>query len=109
MTTTQTNFRTQVFKRAYEIMKATGKAFAVCLSKAWAIYRLSKKLLSRDEVRFTYKRTDGSLRHAYGTLRSVGQSIKRTGKATDEVFRYFDLEVRAVRCFKSDNLITVFN
>ena len=30
----KTTFRAKVFKRAYEIMKSTGKAFAVCLSKA---------------------------------------------------------------------------
>lgn len=29
------NFRHKVFCMAYELMKATGKAFAVCLSRAW--------------------------------------------------------------------------
>lgn len=38
------NFRSKVFKQAYEMMKATGKAFAVCLAKAWAIYRLYKRM-----------------------------------------------------------------
>lgn len=37
------NFRTKVFKQAHELMRATGKAFAVCLSKAWALYRLTKR------------------------------------------------------------------
>ena len=38
------NFRTKVFKQAHELMRATGKAFAVCLSKAWALYRLTKRM-----------------------------------------------------------------
>ena len=29
------NFRHKVFCMAYELMKVTGKAFAVCLSRAW--------------------------------------------------------------------------
>jgi WYL_2, Sm-like SH3 beta-barrel fold len=104
----KTNFRSRVFKRAYEIMKSTNKAFAVCLSKSWALYRLSKKLLSKDEVCFTYEKKDGSLRRAYGTLKNVTQFIKGTGSATNKVFRYFDLEVSGFRCFKVENLITVY-
>jgi len=105
----KTTFRTQVFKRAYKIMKATGKAFAVCLSKAWALYRLAKQLRSNEEVCFTYEKKDGSLRRAYGTLKNVSQFVKGTGKATANVFHYWDLETTAFRCFKIENLVTVFN
>ena len=31
------NFRTKVFKQAHELMRATGKAFAVCLPKAGVV------------------------------------------------------------------------
>lgn len=48
-------------------MGNTGKAFAVCLSKAWAIYRLTKKLLNSDEVCCTFEKKDGTLRRAYRT------------------------------------------
>lgn len=101
-------FRTKVFKRAHEMVRSTGKAFAVCLSKAWAIYRLAKKLISRDEVCFTYEKKDGSLRRAYGTLKNVGQFVKGTGKTTAKVFHYWDLEAVAFRCFKIENLVAVF-
>lgn len=37
-------FRSEVFKKAYEIMKTTNKAFAVCLGKAWELYRLTKQM-----------------------------------------------------------------
>lgn len=46
------NFRSKVFKQAHEITKATGKAFAVCLSKAWALYQLTKRM-HREVVTFT--------------------------------------------------------
>ena len=104
----KTTFRTKVFKRAYEIMKATGKAFAVCLSKAWALYRLAKQMSSKDEVSFAYEKKDGSLRRAYGTLKNVSQFVKGTGKTSTGVFHYWDLQAEAFRCFKVENLITVY-
>jgi hypothetical protein len=104
----KTNFRSRVFIRAYEIMKATGKAFAVCLSKAWALYRLTIQMNGRDEVCFSYEKKDGTLRKAYGTLKGVGQFIKGTGKTTNGVFQYWDLEAVAFRCFRVENLVRVY-
>lgn len=105
---TFTNFRTQVFKRAYSIMESTGKTFAVCLSKAWAIYRLSKQMHSSDEVVFTYEKKDGTLRRAYGTLKNIAQFVKGTGTTSEKVFHYWDLEAVGFRCFKVENLVAVF-
>lgn len=101
-------FRSTVFNRAHEIMRTTGKSFGVCLSKAWALYRLSRKLISSDEVIFTYEKKDKSLRRAYGTLKGVGRFIKGTGKVNHKVFRYWDLEAAAFRCFKVENFVTTF-
>mgnify|MGYP003683474093 CR=1 FL=1 len=104
----KTTFRSKVFKRAYEIMKATGKAFAVCLSKAWALYRLAKQMRTKNEVAFAYEKKDGSLRKAFGTLKNVSQFVKGTGKTSTSVFHYWDLEVVAFRCFRVENLVTVY-
>lgn len=49
------NFRHKVFCMAYELMRTTGKAFAVCLSRAWALYRLTKQM-HRGIVTFAYER-----------------------------------------------------
>lgn len=54
----KTNFRSKVFGWAYQIAKATGKQFAVCLSKAWALYRL-KKAMKQGVVSFAYEKADG--------------------------------------------------
>ena len=100
-------FRSQVFLRAYEIMASTGKAFAVCLSKAWQLYRLSKEMNTKDEVCFTYEKKDGTLRRAFGTLKDVAQFIKGNGIQSPKVFNYWDLEAVAFRCFKVENFISV--
>lgn len=100
-------FRSQVFLRAYEIMSNTGKSFAVCLSKAWQLYRLSKEMKTKDEVCFTSEKKDGTLRRAFGTLKDVSQFIKGNGIQTPKVFNYWDLEAVAFRCFKVENFISI--
>lgn len=101
------NFRTSVFKRAYEMMKATGKTFSICLSKAWAIYRLSKRM-KKETVRFTYEKADGTLRKAIGTLKDINNLIKGTGKENYKTFNYYDVEAKGFRSFKVENLISIF-
>ena len=81
------NFRHKVFCMAYELMKATGKAFAVCLSRAWALYRLTKQM-HKGIVSFAYEKSDGS--ENYKTV------------------RYFDIEANGFRSFKVENFITIY-
>lgn len=102
----ETNFRTKVFRWAYEIAHTTGKCFAVCLSKAWAIYRL-QKLMNKGVVSFTYRKTDGTLRKAQGTLKDVEVFIKGTGKESFKALSYFDVEAAAFRSFRIENLIAI--
>ncbi len=63
MKTTNYTFRTKVFRQAWEMVKKTGKTFAVCLAKAWALYRL-KREMSKGVVKFAYEKIDGTLRKA---------------------------------------------
>ncbi|MFR9576654.1 MAG: SH3 beta-barrel fold-containing protein [Rikenellaceae bacterium] len=103
----KTDFRTKVFKRAHSLVKSTGKAFAVCLAKAWSIYRLTRRMAT-EVVKFSYEKVDGSLRTAKGTLREVSHLIKGNGKDTPSTLRYFDVDAQAFRSFKIENLITVY-
>ncbi len=103
----KTNFRTKVFKRAYEIMQSTNKSFAVCLSKAWQVYRLIKKM--RNKVtEFTFEKADGTLRRAKGIIKNyvTTSTIKR--KENFKSIAYFDTEKQNFRSFKVENLITIF-
>lgn len=99
------NFRTQVFKRAYEIKRETGKAWAVCLSKAWQLYSLAKKM-KNEIITFYYEKKDGTLRKAKGTLsKELVQYTTKGGTTTPKVFTYFDIEAGAFRAFKVANFI----
>ncbi len=101
------NFRTKVFKRAHSLVKSTGKAFAVCLAKAWSIYRLTRRMAT-EVVKFSYEKVDGSLRTAKGTLRDVSHLIKGNCSDTPSTLRYFDVDAQAFRSFRIENLITVY-
>ena len=100
-------YRLKVFCMAYVLMKATGKAFAVCLSRAWALYRLTKQM-HKGIVSFAYEKSDGSLRKAKGTLKDIQNLIKGTGSENYKTVRYFDIEANGFRSFKVENFITIY-
>lgn len=102
-----TSFRHKVFRMAYELVHATGKTFAVCLSKAWALYRLTKQMRG-GIVSFAYEKADGSLRKAKGTLKDIQGLVKGTGKENYKTVRYFDVDAGGFRSFKVENFITSY-
>ena len=96
-----------IMLRAWEMYRTTGKAFAVCLSRSWVIFRLIQRMRS-SVVQFSYEKINGTLRKAKGTLKDVTALVKGTGKETPKTVRYFDVDVQAFRSFKIENLITVY-
>lgn len=97
-----------IMRRAWQIARTTGKAFAVALSKAWALYRLTKQMRA-GVIRFAYEKADGSLRRAAGTLREVATLIKGTGRPDDgHTIRYYDVDVDGWRSFKVENFVTAY-
>lgn len=102
------SFRVRVMKYANQLYKTTGLLWSDCLKKAWAIYRLAKQM-REGTVRFLYKKVDGSIREAYGTLLNLPAGVtggKKT-KPSYKTFAYFDTERNAFRCFKVENFIAV--
>ena len=96
-----------VMNTAWTIARQTGETFGTCLKKAWANTKL-RSALKAGVVRFTFKKKDGSVREAVGTLRDLdyqARTDRRSGNPTLQV--YYDLEKEAFRCFKKANLITV--
>ena len=97
-----------IMRRAWHIARATGKAFAVCLSKAWQLYRLTKRMRA-GVFRFAYEKTDGTLRKATGTLHEVVSMVKGTGRPDDgRPVRYYDVEASGFRSFRAESLITIY-
>ena len=101
------SFRSKVFRVAYELAHATGKTFAVCLSRAWALYRLTREM-RKGVVAFAYEKADGSLRKAKGTLKDIQSLIKFSGKENFKTVRYFDVDKGGFRSFKVENFITAY-
>ena len=68
-----------------------------------------KAALKVKIVEFYFKKTDGTLRQAFGTLKEnlIGE-IKGTGrKPNDNLQVYWDTEKEEYRCFKKCNLIKI--
>jgi hypothetical protein len=103
----KTNFRHKVMSMAHEIKRATNKAFAICLTKAWQLYRLSKRL-HHEVVMFAYEKADGSLRKAKGTLMDTDNLIKGTGEENNKTLRYYDMDAQGFRSFRVENLIAIY-
>ena len=104
---TSVNFRTRVFNWAYELVRTTGKAFAVCLAKVWALYRLRRRMAS-ETVKIAFEKADGTLRIAYATLKGTENLIKGTGTPNYKTVKYFDTEANGFRSFKVENFITAY-
>ena len=107
----KTNFRVRVMKYAHQLLKSTHKSWRYCLLKAWELYRLAKKMLE-GVVKFVFEKTDGSIRTAFGTLVNVPAGDtnkgKRMTKPSYKTFSYFDIDKSEFRCFKIENLITIY-
>lgn len=108
MENTKPNFRVRVFKIAYELMSKTGKAFPVCLAKAWALYRLRQRMY-KENVKIAFEKADGSLRVATATLKGSSDLIKGTGKTNYKAVRYIDVEIGGFKSFKIENFITAYD
>lgn len=103
----KTNYKHKVFCMAHELANATGKAFSVCLAKAWALYRLTRQM-HNGIVLFAYEKADGTLRKAKGTLKDVQNFVKGTGAENYKTVRYYDVEANGFRSFKVENFITAY-
>ena len=97
-------------KYAHFLFTTTANTWRVCLLKAWELYRLAKKMRG-GIVKFAFQKTDGSIRYAWGTLQNLpaGVTVGKKGKEPScKTFAYFDTQRQAMRCFRIENLITVY-
>ena len=102
------NFLSEVMTMAWQFVKRNGFTMGEALKTAWANMKLKLQMKSQI-VKFYYKKVDGSLREAYGTLNerlmpAVTGTDKRAKNDTVQV--YFDTEKQEFRCFKKANLAT---
>lgn len=67
------------------------------------------QLLTERVVRFSFRKNDGSIREAVGTLmRSMLPPTSGEGKPTPSHLQlYYDVEKKSWRSFKKENLISI--
>ena len=105
-----TKFRSQmkeVMSMAWSFVRKNGYSMSEALKCAWANLKL-KAALKVKIVEFYFKKTDGTLRQAFGTLMSDRvPETKGTKKTADNCQVYFDTEKEEWRCFKKCNLVKI--
>lgn len=98
-----------IMQMAWQFVKRNGMTLADALKKAWQVFKL-KAQMTRGIVKFYFRKVDGTIREAYGTLRAdlmpqiKGEDNRRKN---DTVQTYFDTERQEFRCFKLANLVTL--
>lgn len=107
MSTTLRNQMKEVMQMAWSFVRKNGYSMSEALKCAWANLKL-KVALKVKVVEFYFKKTDGTLRQAFGTLLdSRVPETKGTKKTADNCQVYFDTEAGDWRCFKKCNLIKI--
>ena len=98
--------KSEIMKTAWKFFRRTGESFSQCLKTAWANSKLKVKMQS-GIVRFYFRKVDGTIREAWGTLRNLDERIKGDRRSkNDTVQVYFDTEKQEFRSFKKFNLTT---
>lgn len=108
MSTTRKNQLKKVMQLAWQFVKKNGFTLSEALKVAWANVKLHTAMQTQI-VKFYFQKVDGTLREAFGTLKTstlpTTKESKRTPNPTCQV--YYDTEKEAYRCFKKANLIRV--
>lgn len=107
MATEKRNQLREIMNLAWQMVKRNGYSMSEALKVAWVNIRL-RALLSKKIVEFYFKKTDGTLRQAFGTLMSDKiPETKGMKKTANNCQVYFDTEKEEWRCFKKCNLIKI--
>jgi hypothetical protein len=97
-----------IMAMAWRFFRTTGQAFGDCLRQAWVNFKLVAAMRARI-VRFYFRKVDGSIREAWGTLRAdlIPPTTGDDRKRNDDVQVYYDTERGEYRCFKRLNLVSI--
>ncbi|WP_304183153.1 SH3 beta-barrel fold-containing protein [Phocaeicola plebeius] len=108
MSTKIKNQLKEVMLMAWTFVKRNGFTMSEAMKCAWANMKL-KAAMKQRIGKFYFKKVDGSVREAYGTLKEnlIPATSGDNRKKNDTVQVYFDTERQEYRCFKKANLITL--
>lgn len=102
------NQLSEIMMLAWSFVRKNGYTMSEAMKCAWANIKLRAQL-SKRIVEFYFKKVDGTLRQAFGTLMSerVPETKGNGRKSCDSLQTYFDTEKEEWRCFKKCNLIRI--
>lgn len=98
----------EIMSLAWQLVKRNGFSMSEALKCAWANMKL-KAAMKQRIVKFYFKKVDGFVREAYGTLKEnlIPATNGDNRKKNDTVQVYFDTERQEYRCFKKANLLNI--
>ena len=101
MSTQVRNQLRDIMLQAWRFVKRNGMSMAEAMKCAWCNHKVRTAMMSRI-VKFYFLKVDGSIREAYGTLKSdiVPPTSESNRKKNVIVQVYYDTEKAAWRCFK---------
>ncbi|MCC8426946.1 SH3 beta-barrel fold-containing protein [Mucilaginibacter sp. UR6-11] len=96
--------KSRLFNIAWSIVGQFG-SFSEALAHAWKIAKLQFALCTQALVNFSYRKVDGSIREAVGSLQNPPMPKGGMRKVNHSILTYFDLQQQDWRCAKVLNLI----
>jgi len=102
----ETNIRTTrsfVFRTAWRVA-GSFKSFADALRYAWRVAKLRLRMLA-GAAGFAYRKVDGTVREAFGTLCGPFAAAKGSGRASAGTLAYYDIDAGGWRSCRLENVI----
>ncbi len=98
----------EVMSLAWQFVRLNGFTMSEAMQYAWRNIKL-KVALHKRIVKFYFRKVDGTIREAYGTLveRLIPPTSENNRKRNETVQVYFDTEKQEYRCFKKANLMSI--
>lgn len=99
-----------VMQPAWAMVRRNGMSLGEAMRTAWRNIKVKAAMLAGRAVRFVYRKADGSLREAVGTLAraAINYIPNGNGRRTPEHLQlYWDLGEGAYRCFDKSRLMAI--
>jgi len=107
MSTTAKNMMREVMKLAWQFIRMNGYTMSEALKTAWRNIKLRKAMVERI-CKFVFQKVAGTIRIAYGTLKSDIVPAAGDGRKPNPTIQvYYDTEKAAWRCFKRAQLLEI--
>ena len=108
MATNYKHMLSELMQMAWQFVRKNGFTMSEALKTAWANFKL-KKAMRKGIVRFYFRKVDGTIREAYGTLKEslLPPTLGAGRKENPTVQVYYDTEKEGWRSYKIANLVNL--